>query len=130
MSDAHDEQDHIEGKSDAEGEPGIAEQSHTDEFRHDVEKVVGMAHRSKEQTTVNALIGHDVEFHRPDVTQFIHDIKEHGVGKEHHSCPQPRERVHLHVFAVCLIEGTEIESDVCQSEQERVELAILFATFF
>lgn len=130
LADAHDEQDHIEGKSDAEGVPSVAEQSHADEFGHDVEEIVGMAHRSKEQTALNALVGHDVEFHRPHISQFVHHIKKHDVGKEHHPSTHPRERVHLHVFAVGLIECTEIEGDVCQGEQERIELAVLFTTFF
>ena len=39
-----------------------------------------MSHRTKQETTIDAMVGYDVEFHCPNVTQLVDDVKQHDVG--------------------------------------------------
>lgn len=125
LADADEKEDAVEGHSYAERCPSVAEKRDTQQLWEDVEKVVRVTNGAEEETSFDALVGHDIEFERPNIAKFVDHIKEHRVGKEHYSSSRGRHTVEGCASGVSLIERTEIESNVCQGEQEGVSFAVL-----
>lgn len=67
-----------------------------------------MSHRTKQETTIDAMVGYDVEFHCPNVTQLVDDVKQHDVGECHDCHADDRGPVKLHIAGISLIEGTKV----------------------
>ncbi|KGF46931.1 hypothetical protein HMPREF0654_10705 [Prevotella disiens DNF00882] len=106
----------------------MAEQSHAYQFWYDVEEIVGVSHCAKQETALDAVVGYDVEFHRPNVAQFIDDVKQHEVGKCHNSHADDRNSVKLHVAGISLVQGTKIIGYVGKCQQQGVAFSVLGGT--
>ena len=100
---ANGKQTQVQRQAATQREPGMAKQSHAHEFGNNIEKVVRMTDRAEQEAAVYALIGHDIELHRPHVAELVDDIEEHDIGEEHDRNPDFRCLFKLYICSVGLV---------------------------